>query len=405
MNIETANRLIELRKRKGLSQEELAAALGISRQAVSKWERAESGPDVDNAILLSRLYNISLDELFGNKPEYERALERMELYSGEDAPADEAECEEEHEDFPGGGSACDDGDEAIHSSAEACGDAYIGVRRLVLFARADVDITPSGGDKCFVSIDGPKAEVEKCRVICEDDALRIETEEKQRHFFISGRKTLRISVNLPYDMKSIEGKLVGGDIDLNGVEARSVSIKTGGGDIGAEECFMGELALSTGGGDIAIKNLNAKRADLVTGGGEIRCEGISCEGAFGAVTGGGDVFASGRAKCVSAKSGGGDIELRFAAEGVEAKSGGGDITIDASGISFVSAKTGGGDIDARIGGCSGVTADLASMGGSARLIAAGERISTGRKIEAVVGDGSARLEMRSGGGDITAELV
>ena len=63
MNIEIANRLIRLRKEKGFSQEELAARLGISRQAVSKWERAESSPDTDNLILLARLYGVSLDAL------------------------------------------------------------------------------------------------------------------------------------------------------------------------------------------------------------------------------------------------------------------------------------------------------------------------------------------------------
>lgn len=63
MNIEIANRLVMLRKKHNLSQEELANKLGISRQAVSKWERAESSPDTDNLICLAKLYNISLDEL------------------------------------------------------------------------------------------------------------------------------------------------------------------------------------------------------------------------------------------------------------------------------------------------------------------------------------------------------
>ena len=63
MNIEVANRLQKLRKEKGYSQEHLAEALGISRQAVSKWERAEASPDTDNLILLARLYGVSLDEL------------------------------------------------------------------------------------------------------------------------------------------------------------------------------------------------------------------------------------------------------------------------------------------------------------------------------------------------------
>ena len=63
MNIEIANRLFELRKQKNLSQEELAEKIGVSRQAVSKWERAESSPDTDNLIQLARLYSVSLDKL------------------------------------------------------------------------------------------------------------------------------------------------------------------------------------------------------------------------------------------------------------------------------------------------------------------------------------------------------
>ena len=67
MNIEIANKLLTLRKQYNLSQEELAEKLGISRQAVSKWERAEASPDTDNLITLAKLYNISLDELLLSK--------------------------------------------------------------------------------------------------------------------------------------------------------------------------------------------------------------------------------------------------------------------------------------------------------------------------------------------------
>lgn len=63
MNIEIANRLVELRKKSGLSQEQLADKLGLSRQAVSKWERAEASPDTDNLICLAKLYGVSLDDL------------------------------------------------------------------------------------------------------------------------------------------------------------------------------------------------------------------------------------------------------------------------------------------------------------------------------------------------------
>lgn len=65
MTIENANRLAELRRDHGLSQEELAEKLGVSRQAVSKWERAESSPDTDNLIALAQLYGVTLDVLLG----------------------------------------------------------------------------------------------------------------------------------------------------------------------------------------------------------------------------------------------------------------------------------------------------------------------------------------------------
>ncbi len=68
MTLEMANRLTSLRKAKGLSQEELADKLGISRQAISKWERAEASPDTDNLITLSKLYGVTLDELIGVSP-------------------------------------------------------------------------------------------------------------------------------------------------------------------------------------------------------------------------------------------------------------------------------------------------------------------------------------------------
>lgn len=78
MNIEIANRLVNLRKANNLSQEALAEKLGISRQAVSKWERAEASPDTDNLILLARLYGVSLDELLRTEDEIPMPEEEAE---------------------------------------------------------------------------------------------------------------------------------------------------------------------------------------------------------------------------------------------------------------------------------------------------------------------------------------
>jgi len=71
MNVEIAQRLAELRRERGFSQESLAEQLGLSRQAVSNWERAESAPDMGNLIALADLYGVTLDELLRVSPEVE----------------------------------------------------------------------------------------------------------------------------------------------------------------------------------------------------------------------------------------------------------------------------------------------------------------------------------------------
>ena len=75
MNIKLADRLVELRKEHKLSQEALAEKLGLSRQSISKWERAEASPDTDNLIALAEVYGITLDELLDNNEPKERKQE------------------------------------------------------------------------------------------------------------------------------------------------------------------------------------------------------------------------------------------------------------------------------------------------------------------------------------------
>lgn len=67
MDIKTADRLQALRKSHGLSQEALSEKLGVSRQAISKWERGESSPDTDNLIALANIYNITLDDILNTQ--------------------------------------------------------------------------------------------------------------------------------------------------------------------------------------------------------------------------------------------------------------------------------------------------------------------------------------------------
>lgn len=56
-------KIVELRKAKGLSQEELAEQLGVSRQAVSRWELGQTLPDITNLVQLCELFGVSADYL------------------------------------------------------------------------------------------------------------------------------------------------------------------------------------------------------------------------------------------------------------------------------------------------------------------------------------------------------
>ena len=61
--MDLAQRLQELRKKAGYSQEQLAGLLGLSQQAVSKWEASQGKPDIDNIIKLTEIYHVSADYL------------------------------------------------------------------------------------------------------------------------------------------------------------------------------------------------------------------------------------------------------------------------------------------------------------------------------------------------------
>lgn len=71
-----AENLRELRKEKNLSQEDLAELLGVSRQAVSKWEQGEGYPEVENLLVLAGKLKISLDRLMGMEIDRETSPEK-----------------------------------------------------------------------------------------------------------------------------------------------------------------------------------------------------------------------------------------------------------------------------------------------------------------------------------------
>lgn len=64
--METKDILLKLRIEKGLSQEELAEKVMVTRQAVSRWETGETTPNVETLKLLSRLFDVSINTLLGS---------------------------------------------------------------------------------------------------------------------------------------------------------------------------------------------------------------------------------------------------------------------------------------------------------------------------------------------------
>ncbi|OAJ72850.1 transcriptional regulator [Brevibacillus sp. SKDU10] len=66
--------LKRFRELKSLSQEDIAQKIGVTRQAVYKWENDKSYPDIDNLILLSELYNVTLDELIKGNESFKKKI-------------------------------------------------------------------------------------------------------------------------------------------------------------------------------------------------------------------------------------------------------------------------------------------------------------------------------------------
>ena len=81
--MELGNHLFEARKNKGLSQEEVAQKLGVSRQTISKWELNETFPDIRQSKKLAILYNLTLDELIDFDVDVDKVQDMIENTSEE----------------------------------------------------------------------------------------------------------------------------------------------------------------------------------------------------------------------------------------------------------------------------------------------------------------------------------
>lgn len=91
-----ADKLIDLRKKNGWSQEELAEQMNVTRQSVSKWEGAQSVPDLEKIIKLSNLFGVSTDYLLKDEIEMQQEVktETISLEKDESSPLRRVSLEE-----------------------------------------------------------------------------------------------------------------------------------------------------------------------------------------------------------------------------------------------------------------------------------------------------------------------
>jgi len=171
MNIKTADRLLTLRKEHGFSQEELAEKLGISRQAISKWERAEASPDTDNLIELAKLYGISLDDLlqFSEKANAESETDTAEQTSTEE------EQKETDNDTPNSDTV-HFGSNGIHVETKDGSKVHVGFDGIYVKEnnKDEININAKKGDKIHVGQDGI--------YFADKNGEKIKIDDHERHY-------------------------------------------------------------------------------------------------------------------------------------------------------------------------------------------------------------------------------
>ena len=88
INVKLADKLIELRKSKGWSQEDFAEKMDVSRQAISRWENGTALPDAQNILRISKLFNVTSDYLLND--DYEDRTSVAESERRAEVPQKEA---------------------------------------------------------------------------------------------------------------------------------------------------------------------------------------------------------------------------------------------------------------------------------------------------------------------------
>ena len=160
MTIEIADRLVKLRKKYGYSQEELADKLGLSRQAVSKWERAEASPDTDNLICLAKLYGVSLDELLATDEDIDTIVKEQVKEEEPKKEETESKVDEEKQE--------ESSEEADEEDSDNPKHIHINLKDRVIINNDGIFVKSKDGSSVSISSDGIHC-TEKCKAVKKPD--------------------------------------------------------------------------------------------------------------------------------------------------------------------------------------------------------------------------------------------
>lgn len=223
MTLETANRLYELRKKHDLSQEELAEKLGVSRQAVSKWERSEASPDTDNLIALAKIYGLSLDELiFGEKSRYSAQNENASEHNDEASAQNENASKHNNEASEQNYDASERNYDASERNEEEASYIVDDGNSKVTINPSSIVIEDEGGETIKIGLNGIRIESLKSD---EDgygpfdislDPTVIVNDDGHVSINVKKRKDFRLWLELPYPIICVIAYLIFGFYDICG---------------------------------------------------------------------------------------------------------------------------------------------------------------------------------------------
>ena len=217
MDVQIASRLANRRREAGLSQEALATKLGVSRQAVSKWERSEASPDTDNLIALAALYGVTLDELLYGADEQGSGSAEPEANTTEATDAEQGDDPDD--------AACKAADHT-QNAADAASDTD---------DAADASSAASSKDHVSIGWDGIHVSKPGEEVHVSWDGIHVDDEAKNEHVHID-RKGLHAQDAKGHSVESdgVGGVIVDGEHFASWREAREKL----GPDLGSTSPFL-----------------------------------------------------------------------------------------------------------------------------------------------------------------------